>query len=69
MAEWYKTIPVKDDGNLVMTQMPSHRHKIHKGSTENSTPVGRVTQYDQHNDNGFKDDNIIENSGASWGWV
>ena len=51
----------------VNKEMPSHRHGIHTGSGTGSTPAGRVTQYDQNDDNGFKDDNIIENSGDNFG--
>ena len=50
---------------LSVSEMPAHRHKIRTGSGSGSTPAGRVTQWAQQNDNGFKDDDIIENTGGS----
>ena len=57
----------KETHILSESELPSHDHRIHTGSGSGSTPAGRVTQWEQKNDNGFKDDNIIENTGASKG--
>ena len=46
-------------------QMPRHSHAIHTGSGTGSTPAGRVTQYDQKWDNGFKWDDIIAPTGGN----
>jgi microcystin-dependent protein len=50
---------------LTNAQMPSHSHSIHTGSGGGCTPAGRVTQWEQCNDNGFKDDGIIASSGGN----
>lgn len=50
---------------LSVAEMPSHRHNIHTGGNSGCTPAGRVTQWNQCDDWGFKDDNIIANTGGN----
>jgi microcystin-dependent protein len=50
---------------LTNAQMPSHSHSIHTGSSGGCTPAGRVTQWEQCNDNGYRDDGIIASSGGN----
>ncbi len=55
----------EEQHTLTIKEMPSHTHNIRTGTNSGSTPEGRVTQWNQRDDRGYRGDGIIESTGGS----